>query len=164
MKQALLALNYSFLFFGTTMYVGVLWSLRFFWFPTWRTLTVENYYEQFVPQTDAATAFFTIVVPLMFIAIIVMAIVEWKTGYVWVPIACFVCLGAATYVGTLHIIPVNKILKTHITDQARLTELLVQWMSLNEIRWWLLTIMWLVMMVYFLMKSNMIGPGTRTAS
>ena len=30
MKAWLLALNHSYLFFGTTLYVGVLWAMRFF--------------------------------------------------------------------------------------------------------------------------------------
>jgi len=155
MKAILLAINHAYLFFGTTLYVGILWSLRFFWFPSWTKLRVDNYFDQFVPQTDAATAFFTIVVPIMFISIIVMAIAEWKTSYRWVPLSAFVFLGSATYVGTMHIIPVNKILKQTITDQARLTELMLKWMSLNDIRWVLLTLMWLVLMYYFLAKGNM---------
>ncbi|MGH3118957.1 MAG: hypothetical protein ACRDQ2_17960 [Gaiellales bacterium] len=154
MKRVLLAINHAYLFFGTTLYVGVLWALHFFWFPSWRGLTVANYYEQFIPQTSAATRFFTIVVPLMILAMVVMLWSEWKTRLRWVPIVALLCLGGATFFGTMRIIPVNRILAGRVTDQARLTELLQRWMSLNDIRWVLLTILWLTLMYYFLRKGD----------
>ena len=154
MKRILLALNHGYFFFGTTLYVGVLWALHFFWFPSWRTLTVENYYDQFIPQTSTATRFFTVVVPLMFLTGAIMAWREWRTPQRWYPLGALLCLATATFVGTRRIIPVNKILATHITDQARLTSLLQRWMELNDIRWVLLTIAWLLLMVYFFRKGN----------
>lgn len=156
MKALLLLVNHVYIFFGTTLYVGVLWALHFFWFPSWTHLTVDNYYDQFIPQTSTATEFFTIVVPPMFLALVVMVVSEWKTHFRWTAIAALVCLSAATYVGQLHIIPVNKILATGITDQARLSELLQQWMFLNDTRWVLLSIMWLVMMYYFSARGDLL--------
>jgi hypothetical protein len=154
MKRILLALNHGYFFFGTTLYVGVLWALHFFWFPSWRTLTVENYYDQFIPQTSTATRFFTVVVPLMFLTGAIMTWREWRTPQRWYPLGALLCLATATFVGTRRIIPVNKILATHITDQAQLTSLLQRWMELNDIRWVLLTIAWLLLMVYFFRKGN----------
>lgn len=156
MKAILLIINHVYIFFGATLYVGVLWALHFFWFPTWANLTVDNYYDQFIPQTTAATEFFTIVVPPMFLALVVFVVTEWKTAFRWVALAALACLGTATYVGQLHIIPVNKILATVITDQTRLSELLQQWMFLNDIRWVLLSTMWLVMIYYFSAKGNLL--------
>ena len=156
MKRILLAINHAYLFFGATLYCGVLWALHFFWFPTWRSLRVDNYYEQFIPQTDAATAFFTIVVPLMFLAGIIMIVTEWKTRFRWIAVGAFACIGAATYVGQGLIIPVNKTLKTHITDPAVLTDHLERWMSYNDIRWALLTLMWLLLMYYFIAKGDLL--------
>lgn len=156
MKQLLLAFNHAYIFFGATLYVGVLWALHFFWFPGWAKLKVDNYYDQFIPQTTIATQFFTIVVPLMFLALAVMIVTEWKTRFRWVSIAALLCLGLATYVGQSHIIPINKILATGIADQAKLSELLQQWMFLNDIRWVLLTLMWLIMMYYFIAKGNLL--------
>lgn len=156
MKQFLLAFNHAYIFFGATLYVGVLWALHFFWFPGWAKLKVDNYYDQFIPQTTIATQFFTIVVPLMFLALAVMIVSEWKTRLRWVSIAALLCLGLATYVGQFHIIPINKILAKGIVDQAKLSELLQQWMFLNDIRWVLLTLMWLIMMYYFIVKGNLL--------
>jgi hypothetical protein len=156
MKQLLLVINHAYIFFGATLYVGVLWALHFFWFPGWTTLTVDNYYDRFIPPTTIATQFFTIVVPLMFLALVVMIVTEWKTRFRWVAIAALLCLGLATYVGQLHIIPINKILATGIAEQSQLSELLQQWMFLNDIRWVLLTLMWLIMMYYFTAKGNLL--------
>jgi len=156
MKAVLLAINHAWIFFGATLYCGVLWSLRFFWFPTWRNLKPDNYYDQFIPQTSAATRFFTIVVPLMFLALIIMTVTEWKSGIRWAPIAGLILLGAATYVGQAHIIPINKVLEGRITDPALLTGHLEKWISLNDIRWVLMTLMWLVMMIYFIQKGDLL--------
>jgi hypothetical protein len=144
----------AYVFFGTTLYVGVLWALHFFWFPTWTKLTVDNYYDQFIPQTATATRFFTVVVPLMFLGHAIMCWKEWKTSMRWVSLGALACLGAATYDGTLHIIPINKILATHITDPERVTALLKKWMCLNDIRMVLLTASWLLLMYYFGSKAH----------
>jgi len=156
MKAILLALAHACNFFGATLYCGVLWSLRFFWFPSWRNLQIGNYYGQFIPQTTAATQFFTIVVPIMFFCCLVMIVTEWRTKFRWAGIAAFLCLGGGTWVGQLYIIPINKILAQHITDQNQLTTLLEKWMSLNDIRWVLLTIMWVVLMYYFIGKGKLL--------
>jgi hypothetical protein len=155
-KGILLTINHTYAFFGATLYCGVLWSLHFFWYPTWRNLQVSNYYEQFIPQTDAATKFFTVVVPLMFLTLLIMVVTEWKGRVRWVPIAALLLLVAATYVGQAHIIPINKILAKHVTDQAQLTSYLEKWISLNEIRWVLTTLLWLVMMLYFILKGEIV--------
>lgn len=154
MKSILLTLNLIYLWFGTTMYAGVLWSLYFFWFPTWRNLRVETYYEQFIPQTTAATKFFTIVVPLMFLSLIIIIIHEWRTRLKWAGIAGLAALAAATFFGTRQIIPINKTLKAGITDQAQLNDLLGQWIHLNEIRFMLLTLLWVILVYYVLRKGN----------
>jgi hypothetical protein len=159
----LLAINHAYAFFGTTLYVGVLWALHFFWYPTWRLFNVQNYYDQFIPPTSAATRFFTIVVPLMFLALVVMVWSEWKTRHRWTALLALACIGGATYVGQGFIIPVNKTLATHIADPARLTALLQRWMMLNDIRMAIMTVMWLTMMYYFVSKGSLLrslsGPA-----
>ncbi len=153
MKSPWVVFTNAFVFFGTTLYVGVLWALHFFWFPSWSNLKVDNYYDQFIPQTSTATEFFTVLVPLMFLGHVIMCWKEWKTRMRWISIGALACLGAATYVGTLHIIPVNKILAGRLTDQAQVTELLQKWMGLNDIRMVLMTLGWLLLMYYFGSKA-----------
>lgn len=155
MKGTLLAFNHAVILWGSTLYVGVLWALHFFWFPSWHHLTVANYYDQFIPQTQAATHFFTYWVPITLLCLCVMAWSERKTRLRWVPWAGLLLLGISTYVGTMHIIPINKFLATHITDQAVLTDRLEHWMSLNNIRWVTETLAWLVMMYYFIAKGRL---------
>ncbi len=152
-KTKLFIINSAYIFFGATLYVGVLWALHFFWFPTWKNLMVENYYDQFIPQTTAATKFFTILVPIMFLSHLILCWQEWKTKLRWLAILALLALSGATYVGTMHIIPVNKILKQHITDQGRVTQLLEKWMMLNDIRMVLMTLAWATLMAYFGYKA-----------
>ncbi len=153
MKSVWMVINNAYVFFGTTLYVGVLWALHFFWYPTWSVYNAANYYDHFIPPTLAATKFFTIVVPIMFLTHVIMVWKEWRTSMRWVAMVPLLCLAAASYVGQMHIIPINKILGTRVTDPARVSELLQQWMQLNDIRWVLMTASWVVLMYYFGAKA-----------
>jgi len=153
MKGRLIALNHAVILWGSTLYVGVLWALHFFWFPSWQHLTVANYYDQFIPQTTAATQFFTFWVPITFLCLLVMLWSERHTRLRWVPWAGLLCLATSTSVGQFLIIPINHYLATHITDQAVLTERMTLWMFLNNIRWVTETLAWLVIMYYFVAKG-----------
>jgi uncharacterized membrane protein len=143
----------AYIFFGSSIYVGVLWALHFFWYPTWQVYTAANYYDHFIPPTQAATRFFTVVVPLMFIGYVLMVWKEWSTDMRWVSVGALLGLAGSTFVGQLYIIPINKILAGHITDDARVTDLMQQWMKLNDIRSVLMTISWLLLMYYFGSKA-----------
>ncbi|MDQ3698146.1 MAG: hypothetical protein M3373_09000 [Gemmatimonadota bacterium] len=156
LRAKLLTVNHAYNFFGASLYVGVLWALHFFWYPTWTVITADNYYDQFIPPTDAATRFFTIVVPLMFLASAIMIWSEWRTRFRWVAVLTFLCIAGATYVGTAHIIPINRILATRITDQAQLTAHFRDWMMLNDIRMAIVTVMWLTLMYFFVAKGRLL--------
>ena len=106
-------------------------------------------------QTTAATKFFTIVVPVMFLSLIVITIHEWRSKLKWISIAGFLTLGAATFFGTLRILPINHKLKEGVTDQAQLTEMLDKWIDLNETRFVLLTILWLLLVAYVTCKGRL---------
>jgi hypothetical protein len=155
MKGTLLALNQAVILWGSTLYVGVLWALHFFWFPSWHHLTVATYYDQFIPQTQAATHFFTFWVPVTGFCLCVMIWSERKTRLRWVPWAGLLLLATSTYVGQVHIIPINKFLATHVTDQAVLTDRLEHWIRLNNIRWVTETLAWIVMVYYFIAKGRL---------
>ena len=59
MKSKWVVFNNAYIFFGTTLYVGVLWALHFFCNPTWQVYNAATYYDHFIPPTQAATRFFT---------------------------------------------------------------------------------------------------------
>lgn len=153
-KQWLIGINHVLLMFGTTVYMGVLWALRFFWYPSWEVMNTGNVQDHFILPTSAATEFFTIVVPIMFLTSLVMIWQEWKTRFRWHAIIGFLGVMGATLVGQILIIPVNKTIASGV-DQAGLEELLHEWMMLNDIRWIIVTIMWLTLMIYLLMKPSL---------
>src|SRR6266513_664957 len=134
MKPILLSLNLIILWFGTTAYAGVLWALHFFWFPTWRTLRVENYYDQFIPQTTAATRFFTVVVSLMFLSLIIVIVHEWSTRLKWAALAAFLTSGAATFFGIvgMFMLLFGGLLWHALTQDSRSQALPVLWASLQK--------------------------------
>lgn len=153
-KSYLIGLNHLLLMFGTTVYMGVLWALHVFWYPSWEVMNVSNVQDHFILPTSAATSFFTIVVPVMFLTSGVMIWQEWKTRFRWHAIVGFLGVTGATLVGQLLIIPVNKTIAAGV-EQAQLAELLAEWMVLNDIRWMIVNVMWLALTIYLLMRPSL---------
>ena len=158
-KNTLIDLNNAYIFFCASVYLGLFWSLHFFWFPNYPdTLRVSNYYEAIIPQTTTATKFFFITIPIMAIAIVVMLITEWKSRLRWVPIVWIPGLLIPVIVQQAFIEDVNNQLIAGVMDEKLLQELLQEWMFLNDIRWIILTIMWCITMYFFIAKAK---PGYR---
>ncbi|WP_339711497.1 hypothetical protein [Cyclobacterium amurskyense] len=155
LKKTLLDINNAYIFFCASIYLGMFWSLHYFWFPNYpKTLNLSNYYDAIIPQTDLATKFFFISIPIMAIALVIMLITEWKTGLRWVPLAWIPGLLAPVLVQQLYIEDVNNQFKAGLTDEGTLQALLTEWMWLNDIRWIILTVMWLITMYFFIAKAK----------
>src|SRR5690606_19788361 len=151
LKKTLIDINNKYIFFCASIYLGLFWSLHFFWFPNYPdTLTVDNYYDAIIPITNAATRFFLITIPIMAVTLAIMLITEWKTRLRWVPLAWIPGLLAPVLVQQIFIEGVNDQFKAGVTDPATLQELLQKWMFLNDVRWIILTIMWFITMYFFL--------------
>jgi uncharacterized membrane protein len=156
MKGTLLLVNAVYFLFGATMYMGTMWVLRFFLYPTWRGLTPDNVGEHFGVPTIIATKFFTVVVPPMFLSGIVLVVSEWGDPLVWVSAVCLVGIVVLTYVGQQLIIPVNKKIRGGEFDgPAGLTPLLMKWMQLNNIRFVVSTITWAAIVWYVVAKPDL---------
>lgn len=154
-KKTLLDLNNAYIFFCASIYLGLFWSLHFFWFPHYpNSLTLDNYYEAIIPQTTTATKFFFITIPLMAIAIVIMLITEWNSKLRWVPLAWIPGLLVPVVVQQAFIEDVNNQFIAGVTDERTLQELLKEWMFLNDLRWIILTIMWCITMYFFIAKAK----------
>lgn len=90
----------------------------------------------------------------MMVAIIIMLITEWKGKLRWVPLAWIPGLVVPVLVQQMFIEKVNNQFKAGIDDPAVLQQLLDKWMYLNDIRWIILTIMWLITMYFFIAKAR----------
>jgi hypothetical protein len=155
LKQTLLDINNAYIFFCASIYLGMFWALHFFWFPNYPdTLTIDNYYNAIIPQTTLATEFFFITIPIMAIAIVIMLITEWRTHLRWVPLAWIPGLLAPVVIQQVFIENINTQFSEGVTDPAVLQELLQEWMFFNDIRWIILTIMWLITMYFFIAKAK----------
>jgi hypothetical protein len=146
------AVSLVLLFFCCSVYLGVFWGLHFFWFPDWKNLTVDNFRPQFFGPIGHARKFFTIVVILMYLAIIALLVLEWST-YRYFHIAEFLLLSASFYVGNWLVFPINTALKSPTVTQPDLTSGLTRWMRFNSIRTVIITVTWLVVMWYLLVKQ-----------
>ncbi|HLT06807.1 MAG TPA: hypothetical protein VK014_04720 [Cyclobacteriaceae bacterium] len=155
LKKTLIDINNAYIFFCASIYLGLFWSLHFFWFPNYpATLNVGNYYDAIIPQTTTATRFFFITIPIMAVAIAVMLITEWKSRLRWVPLAWIPGLLIPVIVQQAFIEDVNDQLIAGVTDEALLQELLDHWMFLNDIRWLILSLMWGITMYFFIAKAK----------
>lgn len=155
LKKTLLDLNNAYIFFCSSVYLGMFWSLHFFWFPHYpHTLTINNYYDAIIPQTTTATKYFFVTIPIMSVALIIMLISEWKNKLKWVPIAWIPGLLVPVIVQQKYIEAINDKFKAGITDPVQLQQLLQQWMYLNNVRWVILSIMWGITMYYFIAKAK----------
>jgi hypothetical protein len=141
--------------FGATAYVGTLWCVRLFLYPSWVALTPDNVGVHFVGPTRAATRFFIFVVPLMFPTGIALIVASWGDTLVWV--ASLAVLGVvSTVVGIGFILPVNKKIAAGVAA-AELTPLLKRWMFLNDIRFVTTTVMWGAAVWYALAVGDAYG-------
>ena len=155
LKQTVVDLSNAYVFFCASIYLGMFWSLHFFWFPNYpSTLNLTNYYDAIIPQTTLATKFFFITIPIMVVALVVMLISEWKTKLMWVPLAWIPGLFAPVIIQQAFIEKINDEFSSGVSDEARLQVLLDDWMYLNDLRWIILTIMWGVTMYFFIAKAK----------
>lgn len=155
LKKTVIDLSNAYIFFCASIYLGMFWSLHFFWFPNYpSTLNLDNYYDAIIPQTTLATKFFFITIPIMAVCLIIMLISEWKSSLMWVPIAWIPGLLAPVIIQQAFIERINNQFIEGVSDEATLQELLNEWMFLNDLRWIILTIMWGITMYFFIAKAN----------
>ncbi|MCW2605735.1 MAG: hypothetical protein JWO60_428 [Frankiales bacterium] len=158
MRQGLLLLNAVLFLFGATMYMGTMWVLRFFLYPTWRTLTPDNVGQHFGVPTLLATRFFTGVVPVMFVCGVVLVVTEWGDPMVVLALVCLAGLVFLTYVGQVLIIPINQRVRAGaFAGPAGLTPLLRRWMRLNDLRFVGSTVTWAAIVWYVVAKPDLLG-------
>lgn len=155
LKRTLLDINNGYIFFCSSVYLGLFWSLHFFWFPHYpKTLNLSNYYNAIIPQTTTATHYFFITIPIMGLAILIMLITEWKGKLRWVPLAWIPGLVVPVYVQQHFIERINTQFKTGVSDEATLQQLLRHWMNLNDVRFVILAVMWVITLYFFLKKAH----------
>ncbi|MEO8146687.1 MAG: hypothetical protein ABI723_03565 [Bacteroidia bacterium] len=154
-KEILLNINNSYIFFCSSVYLGMFFTLHFFFFPNYpHILHVNNYYDAIIPQTDTATRYFFVSIPIMSVCLVIMLITEWKTKFRWVPLAWIPGLLAPVITQQKWIEDINNQFKAGVTDEVKLHELLNQWMFLNDVRFYILAVMWGITLYYFIAKAQ----------
>ncbi|MBS1630893.1 MAG: hypothetical protein JST27_12630 [Bacteroidetes bacterium] len=163
-KRTLLDLNNAYVMFCASVYLGMFWSLHFFWFPHYpSTLTVDNYYNAIIPQTTTATKYFFITIPIMAVALVIMLISEWYSKLRWVPLLWIPGLLVPVIVQQKWIEDINNIFKAGVNDATELQSLLHRWMMLNDVRFVILTFMWCVTMYFFIAKTRQARIAAKSA-
>jgi hypothetical protein len=83
-----------------------------------------------------------------------MLISEWKTRFRWIPLAWIPGLLVPVVTQQKFIEDINDQFKAGVTDQAVLQELLKDWMFYNDVRFYILAVMWGITMYYFIAKAR----------
>jgi Mn2+/Fe2+ NRAMP family transporter len=144
-----LIVDASLLLLCASMYLGTGWSLVLFSFPGASDLTVNNYYQEFVPPVQRATRFFTWMTCVMIVTAIALIVGERDSAYVIAPAVVLTGILAATGLTIKFIFPYNKQMAAPITDETTLHVVLGKWMVLNWIRVSLWTVQWTALAIYF---------------
>jgi len=145
-------LDASVLLLCASMYFGTGWSLVLFSFPGRDKLTVDNYYDQFVPPVKRATKFFTWWTTLMMAAAVVLIVADWHSWYVAAPAVLLAGVIVATALTVKFIFPYNNRMAAHIRDPAELQLVLGKWIRLNWIRALLWTVQWVAITSWFAVR------------
>lgn len=152
----LLLLNDLYFLFGATMYMGTMWVLKFFLYPTWESLNRGNVDMHFGIPTRQATKFFTWVVPPLCVSGIILVWTEWGTVRIIPAALCLLGIMVVVVVGQAMIVPVNiRIQAGDFADDAELRSLLLRWMLLNDIRFYLATLTWLAIVWLLVVKGRL---------
>lgn len=154
----LLLVNVLYFLFGATMYVGTMWVLKLFLYPTWRSLSRDTVGMHFGTPTLLATRFFTIIVPIMFVSGIVLIVTERHSRLLILTILCLLGIGFLTFVGQVFIIPINKRIRAgSYASETELREMLIKWMKLNDLRFYGSTATWLLIIAYISAKGDLLA-------
>ncbi len=160
MKSKLIALSHGYYFWGTSIYVGLLWSLHFVFYPSWTSINTESVEAHFLVPVNAATDFFTIVVPGMLLTGLIMVYTEWKTKQRWTALLAYGCLLVMMLVGYFLIRPVNESIAESIAagtlQTDSLSNQLSDWMCYNDLRGVIMTTMWLIILFYYTSKAGLL--------
>lgn len=155
MKRNLTDLSLLITLFGTSVYIGLLWCLHFIWYPGWEVLTLIDIKPQFLDNVDRATAFFTVLVPIMMASHGLAILLTWcecKLRYwLWAAMALMCTM---MLVGYFLIRPVNETIRAGVADPTALTALLNDWMAYNDMRLIIMTAMWLCLALYLFCKQR----------
>ena len=149
-KLALFRLSSFLLMFGASVYMGLWWALHIIWYPSWQNVHLDSVAEHFINPIDHAIKFFTVLVSIMVVTNIVLIIQEWHTKFRWLAIVVFVMLIMVTYTFQTKILPVINEIRVGLPNQQALTVKMHEWMHLNDIRWVYYSVMWSLLMIYFL--------------
>jgi hypothetical protein len=157
-------LDELFFAFCSTIYVGTMWCVRLFFYPTWKAMTPASVWDHFIIPTRAATRLFTVVIPLMFVAGTITIIEEWGHAQLWQAIVSVGGISASALFATIFIIPLNKRVAAGVAadavgpvrlDQSSLDAILGRWMKLNEVRVVLTTVTWVAVMWLLVGKGDL---------
>lgn len=136
--------------FVASIYLGLLWSLHFFWYPGWQSIRLATIDTQFTGPVLIAVQFFKILVPFMIIFSMVTVIIEWRSRLRWISLGILLTVLLNTVISFFLILPINSTIASGLSSQAALDDLLLEWMRLNDWRMFLSTVIWLLCVVHLL--------------
>ena len=148
MKRIISIVCLSCITFVSSIYLGLLASLHYFWYPDW---PVEgepaNMHRVFVMPLTRALNFFTIAVPIMCVASLFLIYAAWRTNLRWPALWAGILILIHTLVSIIKLMPLNDTIIEMIAANRDHRQLLIEWMEINDFRLILTTIVWALSLV-----------------
>ena len=140
--------------FITSIYVGLLGSLHYFWYPDLKLITNQNLQEMFILPLSHALSFFQIAVPVMLLMAGLLTLVQWKTELRWIAVWMLVLIIVQTLVSVIFLLPINTQIIENWNRKNDFSLILLEWMKINDIRLLLSIAIWLLCLVFFYSKKS----------
>src|SRR5882672_3418038 len=125
----------------SSIYMGLLISLHFVWYPGWTTITIQSLEENFNRPVKEAVRIFKPLVIVMDICS--LALVLFENGKIR-RVLYFCLIGLAvlfTLLSVMYVLPLNEELAS-LTNEDLLKEKLLLWMRYNDYRMIVISLTW----------------------
>lgn len=126
----------------TSIYLGLLISLHFIWYPQWSFINPTNIDFDFNQPVERAVLFFKPLVALLIICGVIFLGISLKKKGRLLPIILFVFIVAFVFISIKYILPLNVELKNTV-DSTVIKEKLLNWMKYNDYRMYIIICLWL---------------------
>lgn len=144
---------FLFILLIASLYLGLLVSLHFVWYPQWGFITPGNIDIDFnEPVNRAVRIFKPLVVILMVCSAILIVVAPKETGRL-LPIILFVLIISFSFISIKYILPLNTELKK-ANNEVFIREKLLLWMRYNDYRMYLVIFIWLLTFGLILKRGN----------
>ena len=147
------SMMFLFILLIASIYLGLLVSLHFVWYPQWDFVTPGNIDVDFNEPVNRAVRIFKPLVIILIVCSAILIVIDRKETGKLLPITLFVLIIAFAFISAKYILPLHTELKM-AKNEVFIREKLLLWMRYNDYRMYLIIFIWLVTFGLILKRKN----------